>query len=442
VARAIVVSSDDSLGEAGTEAMPRNGSGKILKWVFKGAVLLTDREFELVLWGATGFTGALVARHLVDTYGDQLRWAIAGRNLAKLESLKEELGQPDLPLILSDSKDSDSLAAMVERTQVVCTTVGPYASYGTELLAACAQAGTHYCDLTGEVQWMARTIDLYQQAASDSGARIVHTCGFDSIPSDLGAFHLQQTMQQSFSEYADCVKARVGKFSGSASGGTIASMLFMLEEAGKDPAVREAMADPYSLNPKGERFGPDAADENRAIYDKDFSQWTGPFVMAAINARVVRRSNALAGYPYSREFSYDERLLTGDGLRGKSRAAAIASSSAVTPIVMGISPLRKLAARVLPAPGEGPSPSAQRRGHFEIFFHGSSNNTGNTIKTRVSGNRDPGYGATSRMLGEAAVCLARDELDCPGGIWTPATAMGDKLMKRLQKSAGITFEVL
>jgi short subunit dehydrogenase-like uncharacterized protein len=403
-----------------------------------------NREYEVVLWGATGFTGALVARHLIDTYGEGLRWAIAGRNLAKLESLREELGQPELPLIQADSGDRDSLDAMVKRTLVICTTVGPYASYGTELVAACANAGTHYCDLAGEVQWMARTIDQYEQAAANSGARIVHTCGFDSIPSDLGTLFVQQSMYQKFNEYADRVKSRVGKFSGSASGGTIASMMFMMEEAGKDPAVREAMANPYSLNPPGERSGPDGLDENKPIYDEDFSQWTSPFVMAVINTRVVRRSNALAGYPYGRDFRYDERLLTGGGIAGKSKARTIATGSKLTPMVMGVGPLRKLAARLMPAPGEGPSPRAQRKGHFELFFHGSSNSssTGHSIKTRVSGDRDPGYGATSRMLGEAAVCLARDELNCPGGILTPATSMGEKLIQRLQDSAGMTFEIL
>jgi short subunit dehydrogenase-like uncharacterized protein len=401
-----------------------------------------SKEYEVILWGATGFTGALVARHLVDTYGKELRWAMAGRNIAKLKRLREDLGQPELPLLEAESGDRASLDAMVKRADVICTTVGPYASYGSELLAACAHAGTHYCDLTGEVHWMAEMIDLYQQAASDSGARIVHTCGFDSIPSDLGVLHVQQKLHEAFGVYADRVKSRVGKFSGSASGGTIASMMIMMEQAGKDPAVREAMANPYSLNPQGERSGPDPLDENKAVFDEDFSQWTSPFLMAAVNSRVVRRSNALAEYPYGKDFRYDERQLTGNGRLGKSKAATIATGSKLTPTIMGIGPVRKLAARFLPAPGEGPTPKAQRRGHFELFFRGINSSTGDEISTRVSGDRDPGYGATSRMLGEAALCLARDDLNCPGGIWTPATAMGGKLIKRLQDSAGIRFEVL
>ena len=401
-----------------------------------------NREFEVILWGATGFTGSLVARHLIDTYGDDLKWAIAGRNLAKLEQLKEQLDQPELPVILADSSDRSSLDAMVNRAQVICTTVGPYASYGTELLAACAAAGTHYCDLTGEVQWMAHTIDQFQKIAEGSGACIVHTCGFDSIPSDLGTFHLQQCMQQKYGEYADRVKARVGKFSGSASGGTIASMMVMMEQASKDVSVRDIMADPYSLNPGGEKKGVDGPDDNTAVYDEDFSQWTSPFIMAAVNTRVVRRSSALSHYRYGENFSYDERQLTGTGKQGKRKARNIATGTRLTLPLMSVGMIRKLAGRFLPAPGEGPTPEEQRNGHFELFFHGLNSATGHTFKTRVAGDRDPGYGATSRMLGEAAVCLARDDLDCGGGLWTPATAMGDCLISRLKASAGITFEVV
>ena len=400
------------------------------------------REYEVILLGATGFTGALVARHLVATYGDELKWAIAGRNREKLERLREELGTPELPVIEADSGNRKSLDAMAASTRVVCTTVGPYALYGDELLAACAAAGTHYCDLTGEVQWMARNIARHLPAAKKSGARIVHTCGFDSIPSDLGTWFLQQHMLDQFGEYADEVKSRVGKFSGGASGGTIASMMQMLEEASGDSAVREAMENPYSLNPEGEQWGPDEIDTNRPEYDDDFGQWTAPFVMAAINARVVRRSNALAGYPWGTEFRFSERLLTGDGHGGKARAAGLGIGSQLTPLVMALKPMRQIASRLLPSPGEGPSPEEQRRGHFELFFHGRNSESGNALKVRVSGDRDPGYGATSRMLGEAAVSLARDDLTCEGGIWTPATAMGDCLIDRLQNSAGMDFEVL
>lgn len=400
------------------------------------------REYEVVLWGATGFTGALVARHLADTYGDTLDWAIAGRNRDKLEQLRSELEMPGLPLIEADSTDRASLDKLAARTRVVCTTVGPYALYGDELLAACVSAGTHYCDLTGEVQWMARNIDRHQAAAEESGARIVHTCGFDSIPSDLGTLFLQQTMQQRFGEYADQVKSRIGRFSGAASGGTIASMIQIFDEAKRDPRVRKAMSNPYSLNPKGQRRGPDKLDDDSPVYDEEFQQWSSTFVMAAINTRVVRRSNALAGYPYGKKFRYSERQLTGGGSIGKRRAAMACRGNKYAPLMLGLAPLRMIATRFLPAPGEGPSPEAQRRGHFELLFHGLNSTSGNSAEVRVSGDRDPGYGATSRMLGEAAVCLARDPLECGGGLWTPATAMGEYLIDRLAESAGMTFEAL
>jgi short subunit dehydrogenase-like uncharacterized protein len=213
-----------------------------------------------------------------------------------------------------------------------------------------------------------------------------------------------------------------------------------MEQASKESSVRDIMADPYSLNPVGERTGADGPDDNTALFDEDFSQWTSPFVMAAVNTRVVRRSNALSKNLYGKNFSYDERQLTGTDAGAKRKAKAIAMGTKLTPTVMSFAPVRNLAARFLPSPGEGPSPEEQHRGHFELFFHGTNSESGNALKTRLAGDRDPGYGSTSRMLGEAAVCLARDDLSCQGGIWTPATAMGDLLIKRLANSAGITFE--
>ena len=404
--------------------------------------MTAEREFDIILWGATGFTGSLVAQHFVDTYGGDLNWAMAGRNLKKLEQVRDQLNHPNIPIIQADSHDRAGMDALASRAKVICTTVGPYASYGTPLIAACAKAGTHYCDLTGEIQWMSSTIRDYQEIAQASGARIVHTCGFDSIPSDLGVFYTQQQMQNAHGMYADHVKARVGKFKGSASGGTIASMMVMMEQMSKDPEIRAELENPYSLNPEGEQSGPDGLDDNRAIFDEDFGQWTSPFVMASVNARVVRRSNALADYPYGRNFRYDERQLTGEDTRGQKKAKNIALGSKLTPVFMTLSPVRKLAGRFLPKPGEGPSPEEQRSGHFEMFFHGLSTDGSKTVRTRVSGDRDPGYGATSRMLGESAVCLARDELSCKGGLWTPASSMGKHLIQRLEENAGIQFQLL
>ena len=404
--------------------------------------MAAEREFDIILWGATGFTGSLVARHFVDTYGGDLNWAMAGRNLKKLEQVRNQLNDPSIPIIQADSHDQAGMDTLASRAKVICTTVGPYASYGTPLIAACAKAGTHYCDLTGEIQWMSSTIRDYHDIAQASGARIVHTCGFDSIPSDLGVLYTQQQMQRVHGVYAEHIKARVGKFKGGASGGTIASMMVMMEQMSKDPKIREELENPYSLNPEGEQKGLDGLDDNRAIFDEDFGQWTSPFVMASVNARVVRRSNALAAYPYGRNFRYDERQLTGEDKRGQKKAKNIALGSKLTPVFMTLSPVRKLAGRFLPKPGEGPSPEEQRSGHFEIFFHGRSTDGSKTIRTRVSGDRDPGYGATSRMLGESAVCLARDELSCKGGVWTPASSMGQQLIKRLEANAGIQFEPL
>ena len=380
------------------------------------------REFEVILWGATGFTGQLVAKHLASHYADDLRWALAGRNLDKLKQVRADIGLPELPLLQADSGDREALDALASRTRVICTTVGPYARYGSELLAACVAAGTHYCDLTGEVPWMAQMIEQHQQAAEDSGARIVHCCGFDSIPSDLGVHFLQRQMRDTYGKPADRVKSRVGRFSGAASGGTIASMIQMVEAARRDASVRRAMLEPYSLNPKGLQQGPDGRDALGVAFDDDFGQWTAPFVMAAIHAPVVRRSNALSGFSYGEQFRFDERQLTGAGGSGKRRALAIATGLKLTVGVMAFGPSRKLAARFLPSPGEGPTPEQQRKGHFEIFVHGVHSASGNALRARISGDRDPGYGATSRMLGEAAVCLARDKLAVGGGLWTPATA--------------------
>ncbi len=404
--------------------------------------MTTTREFEIILWGATGFTGSLVAKHLHATYGDTLNWAMAGRNIAKLEAVRAELGNPDIPLLQADSHDQEAMNDLAGKTKVICTTVGPYALYGTPLVEACAKQGTHYCDLTGEVQWMGQTIKHFQAAAEASGARIVHTCGFDSIPSDLGVFYTQSVMQETHGKFAQEVNARVGRFSGGASGGTIASMMVMMEQMSQDKSIQAELENPYSLNPEGEQSGPDGLDVNEAIFDDNFQQWTGPFFMAAVNARVVRRSNALAAYPYGKAFSYDERQLTGSDKKAQRKAKNIALGSKLTPSIMGWGWVRKLAGKFLPKPGEGPTPEEQLNGHFEMFFHAQSSDGSQSVKTRVSGDRDPGYGGTSRMLGEAAVCLARDELSCGGGIWTPASAMGQALVDRLQSNAGITFETL
>ncbi|MDZ7785104.1 MAG: saccharopine dehydrogenase NADP-binding domain-containing protein [Halioglobus sp.] len=406
---------------------------------------MSEREYDVIVWGATGFTGQLVVEYLAQNYGvgGDINWAIGGRNRDKLEQVRATYLPADqrdsLQLVTADSEDRAAMEALARRTRVVCTTVGPYARHGTPLVAACAHAGTDYCDLTGEVPWMARVIPEYESAARDSGARLVHTCGFDSVPFDMGTWFLQQTMHARHGVYARQVKGRVAHTRGGASGGTIASMLNIMEEAKKDPQVRRLMADPYVLYPADEEPGPDGPDQKTAVYDPDFDQWTSPFIMAGINTRVVRRSNALLGFPWGRDFRYDEAILN------RSRAQAVSQTLAIGGgmLAMALGPTRALARRFLPKPGEGPDRAQREAGSYEILFLGiDPEDRGRDTRVRVRGDRDPGYGSTSRMLGEAAVCLARDEPVVEGGFWTPASALGQSYLERLQDNAGLQFDVI
>lgn len=400
----------------------------------------SQREFEIILWGASGFTGRLVADYLYANYGqgNELRWALAGRNQSKLEGIVEEIaGAKDaLPIVIADSEDLAAMKAMAARTQVICTAVGPYALYGTNLVAACVEKGTDYCDLTGELQWMKRVIGEYQSEAELSGARIVHTCGFDCIPSDMGVYYLQQQMQQVHGVTAAQIKLRTKAFAGGFSGGTVYSMMNMMDEADSDPEIVTILADPYALNPPGSHRGEDVNDQTTAIYDEDFTSWTSPFAMAGINTRVVRRSNALMNYAYGEDFRYDEATLSDSSI--KARAAALAGNMVMGS--MAITPLRKLAAGLLPAPGEGPSKTKRENGFYEIWLHGRHpNDRSKDVRAIVKGDMDPGYGSTSKMLAECAVCLARDDVEVAGGFWTPASALGNHLLARLQEHAGLSF---
>jgi len=411
-----------------------------------------QREFDIVVWGATGFTGRLVAEYLLRRYGAEdagLRWALGGRNEEKLESVRAEIASETgkdasgLPLVLGNSDDAESMQALAARSRVVCTTVGPYAKYGTPLLVACARGGTHYCDLTGEVHWMRRMIDAHHDEAVASGARVVPNCGFDCIPSDLGVLFLQREMRERHDAVCSHISYRVAGFSGGASGGTLASGMNMLEEAARDPEVRRVMNDPYSVNPKGERSGPDDAERMSPAYDDDFDQWTAPFMMAGVDTKVVRRSNALLGYPYGKGFRYDEATLTGEGPAGFAKAAGMAAATGGGMAAMSIGAIRNLLASRLPAPGEGPSKAKREAGFFEILLLGRHpSDPSKNLRARIHGDRDPGYGSTSKMLGEAAVCLAQDDLVSEPGILTPAAAMGEALLARLPAHAGVTFEIL
>jgi short subunit dehydrogenase-like uncharacterized protein len=404
---------------------------------------MAKKTFDLIVWGASGFTGHLVTDYLARTYGTggELRWAIAGRNREKLEQVRDDClpraSDEELPILIADGTDPKSLARMVAQTRVVCSTVGPYAKYGTPLVAACVEEGADYCDLTGEVQWMARVIPAHQGAAQASGARIVHTCGFDSIPFDIGTWYLQQAMLEQHDDYACHVKTRVGRISGGASGGTIASVLNMLEEAQHDPSIRKVIADPYALNPPGLPSGPDGPDQSNARFDRDFRQWTSPFVMAGVNTRVVRRSHALLGFPWGEDFRYDEAVLN----RSRVEATVIAMGTSASMMTLAMGPTRKLAQRFLPAPGDGPSRRVREKGSWEVFFHGvHPTDRGGDMRLRVTGDMDPGYGSTAKMLGESAVCLAMDKPATGGGFWTPASAMGSQLQSRLANNAGLSFK--
>ena len=401
-----------------------------------------SREFDIVLWGATGFTGRLVADYLVHHYvgGDtRLRLALAGRNKEKLEGIIEEIGAPPLPILIGDSFDGPSLRAIASRAEVVISTVGPYAKYGAELVAACVGSGTDYCDLTGETQFVRRMIDQHHEEATKTGARIVHCCGYDSIPSDLGTLMVQEAFKQRHGKYASEVKMAAGEMSGAFSGGTFASMMNIVDELKENPGLRKILGDPYALNPKGTR-GPDKGDQTGVRFDKDLDMWTAPFLMAAINTRIVRRSNALLGQPWGPDFRYSEVMSTGKGASGFSRAVAFTAGLVAFMGAMAFPLTRPLVEKRLPSPGEGPSEAARAKGYFKTRFVALGD--GQTLRGLVADQRDPGYGSTSVMLSESALCLALQgtEIRTEGGVLTPASAMGMPLVERLRK-AGMTFDV-
>jgi short subunit dehydrogenase-like uncharacterized protein len=394
-----------------------------------------DRSFDLVIYGATGFTGALVAEYLHQTQSG-LSWAIAGRSQRKLDLLKDRINAPDLETIVADSESSDDMRRLVTSTRVVISTVGPYARFGTPLVEACAAEGTHYCDLTGEPQWMASIFERVSPLAEETGARLIHCCGFDSIPSDLGVFVAQQRMMNQHGLFATKVSGRMGKSKGAVSGGTVASMLLTVEQAVSDPIARKVLNDPYGLYPSELSPGSDGPDQRGVRWDDRFESWTGPFVMAAINSKVVRRSNALASLVYGADFSYDESLLVDNRRSGLLMAGGMSIGMAA----LAIPPLRRLISKRLPQPGEGPSVSERENGFFEFFVHAHHpTDSEKDVRICVKGKRDPGYGATSRMLAQAGLSLAFDDLDVEGGIWTPASALGNHLVNRLA-DVDIIFE--
>ncbi len=403
---------------------------------------MSAQEFDIVVYGATGFTGKLVAEHLLKTYGAEgdVRWAIAGRDEAKLKAVRTEIGAPfALPIIVAGAKDSGALDAMAHRTRVVITTVGPYQLYGEGLLAACAKAGTDYVDLCGEPNWMAAMIAKYEKTAKESGARIVFSCGFDSIPFDGGVWFLQQEAKARFGQPLRDVRGRVRKMKGTFSGGTMASMLATFEAVRRDPALATKMTDPFLLSPERLAQQPNGEDITE---DADIDSWSAPFVMAAINTKNVHRTNALAHHPYGRDFTYSEMMLTGGGAKGKQRAKSALGASNMQRTLLGFAPTRALLTQfVLPKPGQGPNKEQRETGMFDVLYVGKAAD-GRTLKAGVYGDKDPGYGSTSKMISEAALTLKdTSRQTTPGGIWTPAAAMGDALIARLQEKAGLTFKL-
>lgn len=406
------------------------------------------KPFDIILWGATGYTGQLVADYLAQNVDSSVRWAIAGRNQEKLEKLRDSLALPDLPILLGESQDRASLEVIIAQTKVIISTVGPYALYGTPLVAACVAQGVSYCDLTGETLWMRQNIDSFHTEAEESGARIVHCCGYDSIPSDLGTLVLQEHAKAIYGRYCHEVQYISWATSGGFSGGTVASMLNMVEEVKDDKMKAKLLANPYNLVPERE---PDwsQADQDDARYNEALQVWTGPFVMASINSRVVRRSNALLNWRYGEDFRYNESM------KMPNRAAATAFSASYklgmgAMMIPGVRDM--LADKALPAPGEGPSAEARESGSFKSKLvgklvpstgSGTAPSTGSgteiTLIGEVGDNLDPGYGSTAKMLSQAALCLAFDDIPQRGGILTPASVMGLTLVERL-RDAGMTFK--
>ena len=385
--------------------------------------MIDEREFDIIVYGATGYTGRLVAEYLAGRAGAP-KWAMAGRSLDKLAAVRDEIGAPaDTPLIVADAEDPGSLNEMTARTRVIITTVGPYQLYGNELVTACVANGTHYTDLCGEPVWMREKIDEHDFDAKASGARIAFSAGFDSIPFDLGVLMLQQHCIEKFDEPAPRVKGRVRAMQGKFSGGTAASLKATMAAAAVNKDVIAHLINPFCLVPGFD--GPPQPAGNKPEYDESLGSWATNFVMAPINTKNVHRTNALLGHLYGSNFVYDEMMLTGPGDAGQQAAEYVAK----TPMIGTPDD---------PKPGEGPTKEERDNGFYDILFVAEYPD-GRTARLSVKGDRDPGYGSTSKMIAETGIALL--EIDGPGGITTPGAALGSELVDRLVAYAGLTFTV-
>ena len=389
---------------------------------------MSEREFDVIVFGASGYTGKLVAEYMGKEYGndESISWAIAGRNKDKLSSVKKDLNLNErVSIIEVDSTNKDSLDSMTSSAKCILTTVGPYQLYGSSLVQSCSENGTDYVDLTGEPGWMYEMINAHQDTAKKSGARIVFSCGFDSIPFDLGVYFVQQAAQEKYGKPAKHVRGRVKAMNGEFSGGTIASLGATMATLKEKPELIQVLSNPFSLTEGFE--GPAQLDDSKVLLDEKLNMWVAPFVMAPINTKNIHRSNALLGHAYGEDFCYDEMMIAGEGEEGKQIADAMNSSN-------------PMGGDNLPQPGEGPSKESREKGNYDVLFFADFDE--GSIEARVTGDMDPGYGSTSKMIAESALCLIQDCEDLSGGMYTPAPAMGEKLIKRLTKNAGLTFDIL
>ena len=389
---------------------------------------MSERKFDVIVFGATGYTGKLVAEYMKDEYGDDenIKWAIAGRNMDKLMLVKNDLGLKDeIEMIEVDSSDIDALNKMTCSTKCVLTTVGPYQLYGSDLVQSCASNGTDYVDLTGEPGWMYEMINLCKEQAEKSGSRIVFSCGFDSIPFDLGVYFLQKAFIEKNGKPAERIRGRVQAMNGEFSGGTIASLGATMATLKEKPELIKVLANPFSLSEGFE--GPPQPDDSKVILDEKINMWVAPFVMAPINTKNIHRSNFLLNHMYGENFEYDEMMIAGEGEDGKMIADAMTTAN-------------PMGGDNVPQPGEGPSKESREQGNYDVLFVAESGDE--TMQARVTGDMDPGYGSTSKMIAESALCLVKDCDALPGGIYTPAPSMGETLISRLVQRAGLTFDLI
>ena len=389
---------------------------------------MSERKFDVIVFGATGYTGKLVAEYMKDEYGDDenIKWAIAGRNMDKLMLVKNDLGLKDeIEMIEVDSSDIDALNKMTSSTKCVLTTVGPYQLYGSDLVQSCASNGTDYVDLTGEPGWMYEMINLCKEQAEKSGSRIVFSCGFDSIPFDLGVYFLQKAFIEKNGKPAERIRGRVQAMNGEFSGGTIASLGATMATLKEKPELIKVLANPFSLSEGFE--GPPQPDDSKVILDEKINMWVAPFVMAPINTKNIHRSNFLLNHMYGENFEYDEMMIAGEGEDGKMIADAMTTAN-------------PMGGDNVPQPGEGPSRESREQGNYDVLFVAESGDE--TMQARVTGDMDPGYGSTSKMIAESALCLVKDCDTLPGGIYTPAPSMGETLISRLVQRAGLTFDLI